>query len=49
VSGTGGPGRPDRGASPLTGTLVTVMAIATGAIVANLYYVQPLLHQITRI
>jgi hypothetical protein len=47
VSGPGGPGRPDRGASPLTGTLM--MAIATGAIVANPYYGQPLLHQITRI
>jgi predicted MFS family arabinose efflux permease len=32
----------------LTNRLATVMAIATGAIVANLYYAQPLLHQVAR-
>lgn len=31
---------------PLSGRLVALMAVATGAIVANLYYAQPLLHQI---
>jgi predicted MFS family arabinose efflux permease len=30
----------------LTGALVFVMAVATGAVVANLYYAQPLLHQV---
>jgi predicted MFS family arabinose efflux permease len=30
----------------LTPTLVTLMAIAIGVIVANLYYLQPLLHQV---
>lgn len=32
---------------PLTNTLITLMAIAIGINVANLYYLQPLLHQIT--
>jgi predicted MFS family arabinose efflux permease len=32
---------------PLSNTLITLMAIAIGIIVANLYYLQPLLHQIT--
>ena len=32
---------------PLTNTLITLMAIAIGIIVANLYYLQPLLHQIS--
>ena len=31
---------------PLTRTLVALIAVATGAIVANLYYAQPLLHQV---
>jgi len=38
--------RADDGAN-LSGRLVTLMAVATGAIVANLYYSQPLLHQIS--
>lgn len=33
---------------PLTGRLVTLLSIATGVIVANLYYLQPLLHQMSR-
>ena len=33
-------------ARPLSGGLITLMASAIGIIVANLYYVQPLLHQI---
>lgn len=33
-------------AKELPGRLVLLMAVATGAIVANLYYAQPLLHQI---
>ena len=32
----------------VTGRLVGLMAVATGAIVANLYYAQPLLHEIAR-
>ncbi|HQU27051.1 MAG TPA: MFS transporter [Acidimicrobiales bacterium] len=32
---------------PLTGRLTTLMAVAIGIIVANLYYLQPLLHQIS--
>ncbi len=35
-------------ARPLTGRLTTLMAVAIGMIVANLYYLQPLLHQISR-
>lgn len=31
----------------LSGALITLMAIAVGIIVANLYYLQPLLHQVT--
>jgi len=33
---------------PLSGTLITLMSIAIGVIVANLYYLQPLLHQLTK-
>ncbi len=33
---------------PLSGTLITLMALAIGVIVANLYYLQPLLHQVTK-
>ena len=36
----------DLTARPLSTTLVTVMAAAIGLIVANLYYLQPLLHQV---
>jgi predicted MFS family arabinose efflux permease len=32
----------------LPGSLVALIAVATGAIVANLYYAQPLLHQVAR-
>jgi predicted MFS family arabinose efflux permease len=32
----------------LSNRLVAVMAVATGAIVANLYYAQPLLHEVAR-
>jgi predicted MFS family arabinose efflux permease len=38
---------PTRGRQ-LSGRLVALMAVATGAIVANLYYAQPLLHGIAR-
>jgi predicted MFS family arabinose efflux permease len=33
---------------PLSGTLITLMAVGIGVIVANLYYLQPLLHQISK-
>jgi len=33
---------------PLSGTLITLMSLAIGVIVANLYYLQPLLHQVTK-
>ena len=33
---------------PLSGSLITLMALAIGVIVANLYYLQPLLHQVTK-
>jgi len=55
--GPAGPGPADQPsgapASPrtharLSNGLVAVMAVATGAVVANLYYAQPLLHQIAR-
>lgn len=35
-------------ASVLSRRLVALMAVATGAVVANLYYAQPVLHQIAR-
>lgn len=34
--------------APLSSTLITLMALAIGVIVANLYYLQPLLHQVTK-
>ncbi len=37
-------GTPDR----LPGRLVALMAVSTGAVVANLYYAQPLLHDVAR-
>jgi len=42
----GGAGGSEAAPDQLSSRLVTVMAIATGAIVANLYYAQPLLHQV---
>ncbi|MCU1362200.1 MAG: hypothetical protein JWM55_28 [Acidimicrobiaceae bacterium] len=33
---------------PLSSSLLTLMALAIGVIVANLYYLQPLLHQISK-
>ena len=33
---------------PLSGTLISLMSLAIGVIVANLYYLQPLLHQVTK-
>ncbi len=38
---------PPDAARPLTSRLITLMAVAIGIIVANLYYLQPLLHQIS--
>ena len=35
-----------RRSSELSGSLVALIAVATGAVVANLYYAQPLLHQV---
>ena len=32
----------------LSGRLVLLMAVTTGAVVANLYYAQPLLNQVSR-
>lgn len=37
----------ERSPRPLSGSLISVMALAVGLIVANLYYLQPLLHQLT--
>jgi predicted MFS family arabinose efflux permease len=40
---------PSAGARPaVTNRLVALMAAATGAVVANLYYAQPLLHEVAR-
>ena len=33
---------------PLSSPLMTLMAVAIGVIIANLYYLQPLLHQVTK-
>ncbi len=46
----GGPATPGapRVHARLSNGLVVVMAVATGAVVANLYYAQPLLHQVAR-
>ena len=38
--------RRGRRPGPASAALVVVMAVATGAIVANLYYAQPLLHEV---
>ena len=35
-------------AEQLPRSLVTLIAVATGAVVANLYYAQPLLHLVAR-
>ena len=40
---TADPAAPSR---PLSGGLVALIAVATGAVVANLYYAQPVLHQV---
>ena len=37
---------PERITRPLSNLLITLMALAVGVIVANLYYLQPLLHQV---
>ena len=38
----------DARAHRLSGALVALIAVATGAVVANLYYAQPVLHQVAR-
>ena len=40
------PSNAERATRPLSNLLVTLMALAVGVIVANLYYLQPLLHQV---
>ncbi len=40
------PGPPERQTEGLSTGLITLIAIATGAVVANLYYAQPVLHQV---
>ena len=40
------PLNPERVTRPLSKRLITLMALAVGVIVANLYYLQPLLHQV---
>ena len=44
ASANTGPGAPER----LSRGLVVLIAVATGAVVANLYYAQPILHQVAR-
>jgi predicted MFS family arabinose efflux permease len=39
---------PDVAGDGLSRGLVTLMAVATGAVVANLYYAQPILHEVAR-
>src|SRR5580658_1584886 len=40
------PGQPAGQSEGLSTGLITLIAVATGAVVANLYYAQPLLHQV---
>jgi predicted MFS family arabinose efflux permease len=40
--------RPENTQQGLSRALITIIAVATGAVVANLYYAQPVLHQVAR-